>query len=140
MKMSFRWYGQSDPVSLQNISQIPGMHSIVSAVYDVKPGEVWPEESIAKMVKECEENNLVFDVVPVRERTAAFALNSAVLGLLGFLTTLAVSPLVDYIQANGNTFLGFNIFAQQLLAIISAFIIVMLVIYYYTYCKRVLEE
>ena len=84
--------------------------------------------------------NLVFDVVPANERTAAFALNSAVLGLIGFLTTLAVSPLVDYIQTNGNTFLGFNIFAQQLLAIISAFIIVILVIYYYTYCKRVLEE
>ena len=52
MKMSFRWYGQTDPVSLQNISQIPGMHSIVSAVYDVKPGEVWPEESISKNVKQ----------------------------------------------------------------------------------------
>ena len=84
--------------------------------------------------------NLVFDIVPARERTAAFALNSAVLGLIGFLTTLAVSPLVDYIQTNGNMFLGFNIFAQQLLAIISAFIIVILVIYYYTCCKRALEE
>ena len=70
MKMSFRWYGQTDPVSLQNISQIPGMHSIVSAVYDVKPGEVWPEESISKMVEECKANGLVFDVVesiPVHE-------------------------------------------------------------------------
>lgn len=47
MKLSFRWYGDSDPVSLQYISQIPNMHSIVSAVYDVAPGEVWPEESIA---------------------------------------------------------------------------------------------
>ena len=25
MKMSFRWYGQSDPVSLEYISQIPGI-------------------------------------------------------------------------------------------------------------------
>ena len=49
MKMSLRWYGESDPISLEYISQIPGMHSIVSAVYDVKPGEVWPEESLAKM-------------------------------------------------------------------------------------------
>ena len=38
MKMSFRWYGQDDPVTLTNISQIPGMRSIVSAVYDVRPG------------------------------------------------------------------------------------------------------
>ena len=54
MKMSFRWYGESDPVSLEYISQIPGMRSIVSAVYDVKPGEVWPEESIEKIKKDCE--------------------------------------------------------------------------------------
>ena len=40
MKSSFRWYGESDPVSLAYIRQIPGMRSIVSAVYDVKPGEV----------------------------------------------------------------------------------------------------
>ena len=47
MKLSFRWYGDSDPISLEYISQIPGMRSIVTAVYDVKPGEVWPEESLS---------------------------------------------------------------------------------------------
>ncbi len=70
MKLSFRWYGDSDPISLEYISQIPGMRSIVSAVYDVKPGEVWPEESIEKMKKECEDHGLIFDVVesiPVHE-------------------------------------------------------------------------
>ena len=46
MKLTFRWYGDDDPVTLENISQIPMMHSIVSAVYDVKPGNVWSEESI----------------------------------------------------------------------------------------------
>ena len=40
MKLSFRWYGESDPISLEYIRQIPGMRSIVTAVYDVKPGEV----------------------------------------------------------------------------------------------------
>ena len=70
MKLSFRWYGESDPISLQYISQIPGMRSVVSAVYDVKPGEVWPEKSIEKIKKQCEENGLIFDVVesiPVHE-------------------------------------------------------------------------
>ncbi|MBR2316174.1 MAG: mannonate dehydratase [Clostridia bacterium] len=70
MKMSFRWYGNDDPVTLRNISQIPGMRSIVSAVYDVKPGQVWPEESLERMKKQCEENGLIFDVVesiPVSE-------------------------------------------------------------------------
>lgn len=70
MKLSFRWYGESDPISLEYISQIPGMRSIVSAVYDVKPGEVWPKESLAKMKQQCEEHGLVFDIVesiPVHE-------------------------------------------------------------------------
>ncbi len=70
MKSSFRWYGDSDPVTLEYIRQIPGMRSIVSAVYDVKPGEVWPEESIKYIADRCRENGLVFDVVesiPVTE-------------------------------------------------------------------------
>ena len=70
MKLSFRWYGADDPVSLEYISQIPGMHSIVSAVYDVKPGEVWPEASISALQKACVAHGLVFDVVesiPVHE-------------------------------------------------------------------------
>jgi mannonate dehydratase len=70
MKSSFRWYGDSDPVSLEYISQIPDMHSIVAAVYDVKPGEVWPEESIRHIAEECAAHGLIFDVVesiPVHE-------------------------------------------------------------------------
>ena len=70
MKLSFRWYGDSDPISLEYISQIPGMRSIVTAVYDVKPGKVWPEESLARLKAQCEEHGLVFDVVesiPVSE-------------------------------------------------------------------------
>ena len=68
--VGFRWYGGSDPVTLDKIRQIPGMRSIVSAVYDVKPGEVWPEESIKHLVDECREHGLIFDVVesiPVAE-------------------------------------------------------------------------
>ncbi|MDE6839015.1 MAG: mannonate dehydratase [Acutalibacter sp.] len=70
MKSSFRWYGAGDPVTLENIRQIPGMRSIVSAVYDVPPGEAWPEESIEAIAKACAAHGLVFDVVesiPVTE-------------------------------------------------------------------------
>ncbi len=63
MKMSFRWYGQDDHVSLKYISQIPNMRSVVSAVYDVKPGQVWPEESIKRVKDDCEKNGLIFDIV-----------------------------------------------------------------------------
>ena len=42
MKMAFRWFGASDPIVLEHIRQIPGVRTVVSALYDVPVGEVWP--------------------------------------------------------------------------------------------------
>ena len=70
MKLSFRWYGPDDPVALEKIRQIPNMHSIVTAVYDVPPGEVWSRESIAALKAQVEAAGLAFEViesVPVHE-------------------------------------------------------------------------
>jgi len=70
MKMSFRWYGDSDPVSLAYIRQIPGMHGIVSAIYDVPVGDVWPLERIQKLKAKVEAHSLALEViesVPVHE-------------------------------------------------------------------------
>lgn len=70
MKLSFRWYGNDDKVTLENIRQIPGMHSIVTAVYDVPVGEVWSRESIAALKKQTEDHGLHFEVIesiPVHE-------------------------------------------------------------------------
>ncbi len=70
MKLSFRWYGKGDSIPLSYIRQIPGMRSVVTAVYDVPPGQIWPEESLAALKAQCEDNGLVFDVVesvPVHE-------------------------------------------------------------------------
>lgn len=70
MKLSFRWYGESDPVKLKYIRQIPKMRSVVTAVYDVPVGEVWSRESIAKLKEDIESAGLVFDIVesvPVHE-------------------------------------------------------------------------
>ena len=70
MKLSFRWYGPEDPISIRYIRQIPHMHSIVTAVYDVPPGELWSRESIAALKKETEDAGLHFEViesVPVHE-------------------------------------------------------------------------
>ena len=70
MKLSFRWYGEDDKVTLQNIRQIPGMHSIVTAVYDVPVGEVWSRESIAGLKKLTEDAGPHFEVIesiPVHE-------------------------------------------------------------------------
>ncbi len=63
MKLSFRWYGQDDPVTLEMIRQIPKMHGIVSAVYDVPAGGVWSLESIAAIKNAANANGLNFEVV-----------------------------------------------------------------------------
>lgn len=70
MKMSFRWYGEKDSITLKQIKQIPNMDSIVTAVYDVPVGEVWPMENILRLKQLVEEAGLNFDVIesiPVHE-------------------------------------------------------------------------
>lgn len=70
MKMSFRWYGTSDPISLEYIRQIPGMTHIVSAIYDEPVGEVWPLDKIRALKSTIEAAGLQFKVVesvPVHE-------------------------------------------------------------------------
>ena len=70
MKLSFRWYGKDDKVTLEQIRQIPGMQAIVTAVYDVPVGEVWSRESIAELKALTEKAGLAFEViesVPVHE-------------------------------------------------------------------------
>ena len=70
MKMTFRWYGESDPVPLAYIRQSPGMYGIVSAIYDVPVGEVWPVEKIRALKDTIEAHGLKLEViesVPVHE-------------------------------------------------------------------------
>jgi mannonate dehydratase len=63
MKMTFRYYGKNDPVTLSAISQIPTVRSIVSAIYDVPAGGVWSRESIAALKADAEAHGLSFEVV-----------------------------------------------------------------------------
>ena len=70
MKMTFRWYGESDSIPLKYIRQIPNMSGVVTAVYDVPVGEVWTKDKIAKLKKLCDAENLEMEViesVPVHE-------------------------------------------------------------------------
>lgn len=70
MKMTFRWYGEKDCIPLSYIKQIQGMTGVVTAVYDIPVGEVWPEERIARLKQLCDEAGLEMEViesVPVHE-------------------------------------------------------------------------
>lgn len=63
--------------------------------------------------------NLVFDYAPAEQRADALAICQACAGLVGFLTTLAASPLVTAIQNAGNTFMGITVYAQQVVSAVS---------------------
>ena len=70
MKLVFRWYGPEDPVTLDKIRQIPGMKGVVTAVYGVPVGEVWPEDMILDLKKQANDHGLTMEViesVPVHE-------------------------------------------------------------------------
>jgi mannonate dehydratase len=70
MEMTFRWYGDDDPIPIEYIKQIPRVTGIVSALYDVPIGEIWPIEKLNILKNKIESVGLTFSVVesiPVHE-------------------------------------------------------------------------
>ncbi len=70
MKMTFRWYGETDCIPLEYIKQIQGMSGVVTAVYDTPVGEVWELDKIKKLKELCIDAGLEMEViesVPVHE-------------------------------------------------------------------------
>jgi mannonate dehydratase len=70
MRMSFRWFGAEDPVPLAHIRQIPGVRSIVSALYDIPVGDVWPAGRVRALKDEVADAGLelaVVESIPVHE-------------------------------------------------------------------------
>ena len=70
VKFCFRWFGKDDPVSLKNIRQIPVIDGIVSALYDIPVGEVWPINKFKSLKEEIERSGLelsVIESIPVHE-------------------------------------------------------------------------
>jgi hypothetical protein len=73
--------------------------------------------------------NLVYDYVEPARRADAIAVTQTVSGVVGFLTTLAVGVLVDYIQGCGNQFFGLSLYAQQVTAALSFALNVLVFLY-----------
>lgn len=70
MLMTFRWYGDSDPVTLNNIRQIPVVKGIVSAIYDIPAGDVWALDRLLELKGKVEAAGLklsVIESIPVHE-------------------------------------------------------------------------
>ena len=66
MKMTFRWYGESDSIPLSYIRQIPNMSGVVTAVYRVPVGEVWPREDIKRLKELMSAEGLKQDIEALR--------------------------------------------------------------------------
>lgn len=73
--------------------------------------------------------NLIFDYVPYDKRSDSLAVTQALAGLTGFLTTLLISPLISYIQNNGNKIFGIPLYAQQFITVIALLFTILAILY-----------
>jgi mannonate dehydratase len=70
MKMTFRWFGPTDPIPLDHIRQIPGVRGVVSALYDVPVGDAWPQAALERLAESVDQAGLglsVIESIPVHE-------------------------------------------------------------------------
>ncbi|MBD5250109.1 MAG: mannonate dehydratase [Barnesiella sp.] len=69
MKKTWRWFGPSDPITLNMLKQI-GVEGIVTSLHHLPAGEVWSEDEVIKMRDYIEDHGLRWSVVeslPVSE-------------------------------------------------------------------------
>ncbi len=69
LEKSWRWFGDTDIVQLSDLKEI-GVEGVVTALYDLKPGVVWPSENILDIKSKIEQHNMIWNVVeslPVSE-------------------------------------------------------------------------
>jgi mannonate dehydratase len=70
MQLTFRWFGEQDSVTLEQIRQIPGITGIVSALHELPVGVVWPREQVERLAARIDRAGLrlaVIESIPVHE-------------------------------------------------------------------------
>ena len=73
--------------------------------------------------------NLIYDYVPLEKRADSLAITQAVAGLVGFLTTLCISPLVSHIQRCGISLFEMSIYAQQVVSLLALLFTILTIFY-----------
>ncbi|MDX1739709.1 MAG: mannonate dehydratase [Rhodothermales bacterium] len=70
MRLSLRWYGTEDPVTLRHIRQIPGVEGIVGSCFDMPVGQPWPSDRVQALCDEAAAEDLsvvAIESIPVHE-------------------------------------------------------------------------
>ena len=74
--------------------------------------------------------NLVYDYVEHEDRATAMGVKNAIGGILAFLTALLSGAIMSAVQKNGGFKLfGMNMYAQQLLSLLSVVAVIILIVY-----------
>lgn len=130
MHMAFRWFGAADRIPLRYIRQIPGVRSVVSALYDVPVGEAWLVTRVRELRDQIGDAGMRLDVIesipvhediklglPTRERWAdAYCESIVALGETGIpVLCYNFMPVFDWTRTDlsyqlpdGSTSLAFN--------------------------------
>lgn len=62
MRFTMRWYGNNDPVNIAYIRQVPCVTGIVSALHDLKTGDLWTLSRLQAYQAHIETHGLTWDV------------------------------------------------------------------------------
>lgn len=85
--------------------------------------------------------NIVYDYVPSTRTSGVLAVKQSVSGIIGFLVTLALAPLMTLIQSHNNLVFGITVYSQQLFAVISLVIVLFLAAFsHFAFGKRKSES
>ena len=114
MEITWRWFGPGDPVSLEMLRRI-GVEGIVTSLYDLPNGAVWPVERIRALQRRIEAEGMRWSVVeslpvseaikyagPERDRLLAhYRISLENLGKCGIKTVCYnFMPVIDWIRTD----------------------------------------
>jgi len=79
---------------------------------------------------------ILFDTLPEEYVASALSLKNFVAGISSFLATLALTPLLNYIQMSENSLFGIKMYAQQLFGIFSCALMFISMLLFRSFVKK----
>lgn len=73
--------------------------------------------------------NITYNYVNKDYLVEAMAIKNSIGGIVGFFSAIVASKILEFIQKNGNTFLGYEVYGQQILSLISLCITISAIVF-----------